>query len=97
LQLLLGAPLKAEYLRITFAVGVPLKTEFLNAHNTIVGGPFETKVLIHYSWCWGPFESGVLRNTVHTEGPLKALHACEILKRISHKVFKVYVSKPVLE
>jgi len=41
LQLLLGAPLQAEYLHISVAVG----------------GHSKNKVLAHYNCCWGLFES----------------------------------------
>jgi len=40
-QWLLGALLKAEYLQI--------------AHIAItVADTFESRVLVHYNWCWGP-------------------------------------------
>jgi len=45
LQLLVEAPLKAKHLHITFA---------------IAEAPFESRVLTHYSCCWGPFKSKVL-------------------------------------
>jgi len=48
-----GAPLEMWYLHITIAVGGPVKARYL--HITIaVGGLFESKVVTHYSCCWGP-------------------------------------------
>jgi len=57
LRLLLGASLKVEYLHINFFQG-PLqrsfKAEYL--HNYVVlGGPFESRLLLNCSCCWGPF------------------------------------------
>jgi len=48
----LGAPLKADYLQITAAVGGPLKAKYLQIA-VAVGGPFESKVPAHYSFCRG--------------------------------------------
>jgi len=41
-------------------------------HITVaVGGTFESKVLIHYTCCWGPFES-IAFITIAVWDPLKA-------------------------
>jgi len=55
-QLLLGAPLKAEFLHVSFFQG-PLqrsfKAEYL--HNSVVlGGPFEKRLPSNCSCCWRP-------------------------------------------
>jgi len=53
LQLLLGVPLKAWYLHIKIAVGGPFERKDFYITVT-VGSPCESKVLTHYSCCWGP-------------------------------------------
>jgi len=59
LQLLLGAPLKAKCLHITFAVGGRLKATYL--HTAIdVGAPLKARYLQIATAVGGPFESGVL-------------------------------------
>jgi len=40
LQMMLGFPLKARHIHITVAVG----------------GTFESKIILHQSWCLGPFD-----------------------------------------
>jgi len=59
LQLLLRAPLKAEYLHITVSFGAPMKVEYLHIA-VAVGGPLESNIPAHYSLLWGSFESRVL-------------------------------------
>jgi len=58
LQMLLGAPLKAEYVYLRIAV--------------VVEGPFEIRVLTHFSGCWGPFETRIPHTTVAVGALLKA-------------------------
>jgi len=58
---------KAEYLHITVASGAPLNAEYLKI--TTVVGPFESRVLTHYSCYCGPLWKqrtyDVLRNILY--------------------------------
>ena len=46
--------MKARYLNITIAAGAPLKARWLHIIMA-VGGAFQSRVLTHYSFFWGPF------------------------------------------
>jgi len=52
-----GSPLKAYYLHISIAV----EARYLHI-KVATRGPFESKILAHYSCCWGPCESKVLKH-----------------------------------
>ena len=52
LPLLLGTLLKAEYLRIAVGVRGPFESRVLT--HSLLLKPFERRVLMHCSGCWGP-------------------------------------------
>jgi len=59
-QLLLRAPLEAEYLHIAVAVGGPLERKKQLTHNSCYWEPLQKQSTTHYNGCcWGPFESKV--------------------------------------
>jgi len=61
-----GAPLKVYYLHFTNAVRGPFESKVL----TVLGGPFESNVLLHWSCSLGPFVSIVLAYYSCCWGPL---------------------------
>ena len=49
-QWLLGAPLKAKYLKLQLLLGAPFKAKYL--HSTVsVGGPFQSRALAYDLLC----------------------------------------------
>jgi len=61
--------LKTRYLDATVAIGGLFETKYLH---TAVAGPFESKVLKHYSCCWAALKATYLHITAAVGGPLKA-------------------------
>jgi len=53
--------LKVRYLRITTVVGGPFESKVLKNYNCCCD-PFEGKLLTHYNFCWGLFESMEFRD-----------------------------------
>ena len=74
LQLLLVAPLQTRYLHTTIAVGGLCESKELYITVAVVG-PFKSKVLTHYTCCWGPLWKQItFKLQLLLGAPLKVKH-----------------------
>jgi len=66
------APLKASYLNITTAVGGFFASRVLTYYSFFKAPSmkFKSRMLTHFSGCWGPFESKVPAHYSFCTGPL---------------------------
>ena len=81
LHLLLRAPLKAKYLHMTVSVGRAFWKQSTHTLQFLLGDPsvkFKSRVLTHFSGCWGPFESKLPSNCSCCWGPLWKQSTCTL-------------------